>query len=237
MSGFLLHASLIIYALAGYVAEPAVCFLKSSGRQRHWPDESEQELEVIVENAFLAMDVDELARLTDREDPSEPAAMLKTASLVEEWRLAVWVRRLNSEQGVAPITGSVLQRKEERRASLPEGSRPRAVGSSAQAKARMWCRRWRLRWGGRHARIRLREDATLTELRDKAGISGVSLLSMSRLKWYGVGSNSGNHWVPHPKPENEAQVAEYGSSFWNQIGSHFWSRFRFRFWEPMAFCI
>ena len=172
LSGFLLHASLIIYALAGYVAEPAVCFLKSSGRQRHWPDKSKEELELMVENAFLEVDVDELARLTDRGDPSEPAAMMKAVSLVEEWRLAVWVRSLNSEQGVAPSTSSVLQRLEERRASLPEGFRPAAVGRSAQAKARMWCRRWRLRWGGRHARIRLREDVTLTELRDKAGITG-----------------------------------------------------------------
>ena len=37
----LLHTVLIIYALAGYTAEPAVKYLVNSGRKRHWPDKSE----------------------------------------------------------------------------------------------------------------------------------------------------------------------------------------------------
>ena len=89
---FLLYCSLIIYALAGYVAEPAANFLKNSGRQRHCPDKSEEELERMVEDAFLQVCVEELARLTDFADPSDAAAMKKAASVVEQRRLTVWAR-------------------------------------------------------------------------------------------------------------------------------------------------
>ena len=163
------HTALIIYVEAGYVVEPATTFLANSGRQRHWPTKSEEELAEMVENLFLEVDdMDEFANLTSKCEPSDPEAMRKAIAYVEQWRLATWVTGLNSAHGVAPTTDSVLQRKEAMRLQLPEDVRPQAVGSSSDAKARVWCRRWRLRWGARHARVRIREDVSLEEKRTKA---------------------------------------------------------------------
>ena len=169
MSTNLLHTVLIIYALAGYTAEPAVKYLVNSGRKRHWPEKSEEEVAAMVEDCFLQVDVDDLACLTDKADPSDATAMKAALKYVEEWRLVVWARGLNSEQGVAPSTDSVLRRLENNRLSLPEAVRPDAVGTSAQSKARVWAQKWRLRWGARHRKIRLREDIPLPEMRSKAG--------------------------------------------------------------------
>ena len=238
LSGFLLHASLIIYALAGYVAEPAVNFLRSSGRQRHWPDKSDEELEVMVENAFMQVDVEELARLADREDPSEPAAMKKAVSLVEQWRAAVWVRNLNSEQGVAPSTRSVLLRLEEQRESLPEGARPASIGTSEQAKARMWCRRFRVRWGGRHARIRLREDVSLTELREKEGTpGGTPLFGETQTHDVNLVPILGASLASFPVTKTRLMEVIFGSNFENQIGSNFGNQIGSNFRNQVCFAL
>ena len=167
LSTLFLRTVLIIYAVAGYVAEPAVKFMSLGGRKRHWPDKSDEELEEMLGRFFLQHDLSELALLIDTEDPSDPVAMKAAMVCVEEWRLAAWAERLNSEIGVAPSTESVLQRWEERRAGIPEAVRPRSLGTSAVGRARVWAGSWRQRWGGRHGRIQLRGAISLEELMEK----------------------------------------------------------------------
>ena len=167
LSGSPLHTALIIYSLAGYVVEPAVKFLIASGRKRHWPEKSEMELQTVVEDEFLKIGVAELNALVDVGDSSDSAAMKAALVYAEQWRVVVWTRRLNTEQGVAPSTDSVLQRLSANSDGLPEDVRPPDVGCVADARARMWARRWRRRWGGRHAKVRVREDIPLPELRSK----------------------------------------------------------------------
>ena len=75
---------------------------------------------------------------------------------------------MNEDKGVAPSTQAVLEKAEEIRAGLPEAARPAAQGTSAEARSRMWLRRWRLRWGGKLARIRLREELSQQDMAEKA---------------------------------------------------------------------
>ena len=78
-----------------------------------------------------------------------------------------WARGLNTDKGVAPNTDAVLRRLETRRMALPETGRAPDRGTIAEARARMWASRWRRRWGGRHGRIRARDDVPLREMRSK----------------------------------------------------------------------
>ena len=164
---FLKHTALIIYRFAGYTAAPACKFLMNAGRQRKWPAKADEDLEQMVEDLFLAVRLEEFDALTDQNAPSDEAAMKKALAVVEEWRLVVWAQSLN-DRGVAPSTSSVLQQLDNSCARLPDEVRPRDVGVIEQARARMWCWRWRSRWGARHGRVRIREDISVPEMVRKA---------------------------------------------------------------------
>ena len=168
LSSFLLHASLIIYSLSGYTAGPAAKFLLNNGRKRHWPEKREEELEAMVEGLFLEFDLQALTALADVNEPSHPEAMRAALAYVEQWQVVQWTSRLNARQGVAPSTERVLREFARRRLDLPDGVRPKSVGSASDAKARMWLGAWRRRWGGRYGRIRVREHVVVPEMRFKA---------------------------------------------------------------------
>jgi len=167
LSDFLLHATLIIYVLTDYKMEPAIKFLAANGRKRHWPEKSDEECEGLVECLFLEADLTDLVAWTDLEDPADIDAMRAALVYVQQWGLVEWARRLNSECGVAPSTESVLQRLEDKRQGVPVRVRPSCIGSSSTVKGRMWASSWRRRWGGRHGRIRIQDDVSMPELRQK----------------------------------------------------------------------
>ena len=162
------HVLLIIYALAGFTATPAMKFLASDALRRKWPAKSEEELQVLVEGVFLDVNDAELNDLCYLPEPRDPAAAKEAVRWSEEWRVAKWIQVLN-DRGVAPPTASVLERFEQQRQAVPEGVRPDARGSAAETRGRMYARRFRARWGAKHQRIRPREDLTPEEMRQKAG--------------------------------------------------------------------
>ena len=168
LTAFVSDVALIIYVLAGYSLEPAIRFLHSVGQKRRWPQKSEDELGFIVEQLFLSAGPDDTAGLADTTAPSKPAALRAAMKWVQEWGLVSWTRRLNEDKGVAPSTQAILEKAEEMRTRLPETARPAAQGTSAEARSRMWIRRWRLRWGGQLARIRLREELSQQDMAEKA---------------------------------------------------------------------
>ena len=161
LAGGLAHIVLIIFVLCGYRAEAAVHYLADHGRKRGWP------AKVVVENVFMAIDVDDLVALCDLEDPRDLGAAKVAVRVSEEWRLKHWVERLNFERGVAPSTEMVLARWAERREELPLICRPPDLGVAAEARSRAWAMRWRRRWGGRHGRIRVRDDLSTEEMQAK----------------------------------------------------------------------
>jgi hypothetical protein len=168
LSTFMLHVVLIAYALCEYKTPAAIKFLMVTGRKRRWPEKHESELQELVENAFLQCDLDELADLSDKENPTHPEAFAAAARYSEEWTMAVFVEEQNMRLGLAPSTEFLLDRWRQRRLMYPEASRPLDPGLVVESKARKWAHRWRIRWGARHGRIRVRDEVPTEEARTKA---------------------------------------------------------------------
>lgn len=152
----LLHTVLIMYVLADNAVEPSIVFLRQRARQRHWPERSDEDIGSLVEDAFLAADVDALASLSDLDNPSDSAALAAALDYVEQWRVQAWTEARN-RLGTAVPTRDVLSQFQERQAALPLALRPRAWGTSEMGSARMRLTRWRQRWGGRVTSLRPRE--------------------------------------------------------------------------------
>jgi hypothetical protein len=168
----MLHVTLIMFVLADCKVEPPVLeFLKCQGRQRHWAAKSDDELAVVVEDAFRDADLGHMASLSDVEEPSDPPAMLVAAGRMLQGCLASWVEEQNRVRGVAPSTATVLLRFEALRLQVPEAFRPSPWGTSDAASSRVKMDRWRRRWGGRYGALRKREFVPVAVMREKAGVA------------------------------------------------------------------
>ena len=121
-------------------------------------------------DVVLAMESATLLALCDVDAPSDGQAMAVAARFVAEWRLHVWTHAAN-RKGVAPPTGSLLDRYEEHRQEFPEPIRPDEWGNVSSFAARMLAVRWRKRWSGRVARIRTQDVVPVEELRQKACVA------------------------------------------------------------------
>ena len=165
------HAALIIYVNTGYCAEPAVKYLDNCGKMRHWPPKCDAELAAMVEDVFLQADEVEIAALADPADPTDVAAFRAAVPYVEQWMMVSWALDQNVHKGLAPSTSTVLDRLEARRRRLPPATRPGPSGSATEVRGRVWGLRWRRRWGGRHAKIRTREDQSLDDMRAKVWVA------------------------------------------------------------------
>ena len=163
LMGPLLTTTLMIYALADCTTAPASRYLMIAARRRRWPEKEEEEVARMVEEYFLAAQPEQLAALLDPDTTSDKNALKEAVGFVEQWRLQVEVSGLNYKQGVAPSTDAVLKRYEKNVAELSPDVRPPLRGTSDDAAARMWARRWRIRWGGKLGKIKVAEDAPSVE--------------------------------------------------------------------------
>ena len=57
LTDWLQHVILILYYLAGYRPGVAIHYLAASARKRKWPRKADEELRVLVEDAFLNVDL------------------------------------------------------------------------------------------------------------------------------------------------------------------------------------
>ena len=132
----------LVHWLAPAEPSAAVAFLEKQ-RPRdatvlaHWP----RQLEIAEAQTPEA----ERSRLTTAPGTAEEHRRLKRATgWLEEFGLHSWIDTLNRRQGIAPVTGVVLQEVERRRVSAAAGP----LGVHVKAKHRQqWLRRWRRRWG------------------------------------------------------------------------------------------
>ena len=202
---------LAIFLLAQYQAAPAIKFLHHIGQKRSWPQKDDEELERIVEDLFLAADVEQLGRLVDLDEPEDSAVATEALQYLEEWRAVEFVRDANSRLGVAPSTEDILRKLEANRLQIPESLRPVSKGTATQAKARMWAKRWRERWGGCYGKLRLRDDTPVAEMQEKDCLFGV-----------GSGAESGTHFGAGFRPGRFV----FGSWSDAESGTNFGAGFR-----------
>lgn len=170
------RSALIVYALAGYEAEPAVRYLEQVGRRRGWPTAAEEYLRSLVEGWFLGVDEHELSGWADAASPSDYAAMQDALPFVEEWRLVAWARSQNVEKGAVPSTSDLLDRLGQERLVAGRAA-PYARGTTADGAARMWATRLRRRWGGHYGALPQTDELPLAEMRSKARAGGGSFIA------------------------------------------------------------
>ena len=115
LSELLKQIVLILFGLAGEDACAAAAFLEREAAKRQWPSRPHEELRKEVEDLFMAIDLDAYTTLCDASGSSEPKAMQAAMAFWQEFSLAEWVRDANMSKGVAPSTGSVLDRYERQR--------------------------------------------------------------------------------------------------------------------------
>ena len=165
LSGQLRDEALLIFMLADCDSDPAVKHLASRARQHHWPDKDCTDIAALVSSAFLEAGFPTLAALLDTDAPSNQRALTHADGHVHQWSLAQWTKRQNAK-GVAPSTQSVLDQCEAARAVLPASVRPRSWGKGGAARAK--ASRWRKRFKGRYAKLRVRQDVPVPVMQEKA---------------------------------------------------------------------
>ena len=174
LSGHALRVALIAYGLAEYRAEASAKYLAAFGRQRGWPQKTEEQLARMVEDAFLAVQADVFAAMTDDRAPTDHAAIVEAIVYVQQFRAAEWARRQTLTAGVAPSTASLLRYVERDRLRWHAAVRPPSRGAVEEKRARAWVRRFRVRWGGYYGRIRIREPATVEASFEKAAAVSIN---------------------------------------------------------------
>ena len=114
----------------------------------------------------------------DAETPIDRTALETAVEYVHQWRLQSWTLEQN-RKGITPSTAAVLAEFESRRLQQPDGSKPKAWGSSEQGGARMRVSRWRQMFNGRFGKLKVRELVPTEILRNKVFRVCLSLLPPS----------------------------------------------------------
>ena len=127
-------------------------------------------LEQILEDHFLASDVDRLMSWVDPSTTRLSHTVLKVAQqFVKGHLLADWVRRTNVIQGIVVRTESLIGRFN---ASVAVDFSSNVVLSMVQTNAhptgRKWAQRWRSKHGAVVGKLRVREAISKEEMHEKA---------------------------------------------------------------------
>ena len=166
--------ALLIYVAADCCTDPAVVYLTSIGRERHWfdlADKSEDDLARLVDELFFSH-ISEVLELCDPEAPRDPDAMRDALEYVVQWYTLQWNHSQN-RCGFFPVTQQVAEQFELLGAQWPDALRPRRwVGTpGARKKATRWRRRFKVRFGA----ARAREVLPVEEMQAKALRAGVGI--------------------------------------------------------------
>ena len=168
LTGWQKNVAMVIYNMAEYQTAPVVKFLQQTARRRQWPVKAEEDLVRIIEDVLLESDAAEVVAMADLQDPQDPSVATEALKYIHEWRAVVHVQDMNERLGLAPSTENILQKLEANRLAIPEPLRPPCRGTAAEAAARNWAFRFRVRSGARYGKIRICDGISLAEMQEKA---------------------------------------------------------------------
>ena len=163
----ILSAALVVYERCSWVAEPSVAFLHGVARRKRWPPRSDEDVEMLLEQAFLDFDIDELGQLQSLHDALDPTLKRRVHRHVNEWQVVLWGRGLNSDHGVAPSTASLLHKAREVPGVVPVSATGTTITGRPDNKARAWAGRFRKKWRARIGKVRLDSSVNPTERQAK----------------------------------------------------------------------
>ena len=174
---------LMVYVLAHCRAEVAVAFALGKGRGPRFefpchaeeePSDLSCELTVLIEEAYIKVDMDHLVNLFDNPDYYGSVAQVHLATrYVMEYDLFHWVVSQNCEKGVAPVVVSMY----ETAASLVPAEAPQFAQVRLESAFAMvgvaaytWLKSFRRRWYAKVGKIEIGTDLPQEELQRKAGL-------------------------------------------------------------------
>jgi len=170
LSQWTLQTALLVALLLNYdFAAGAEWLHQRRRRGTQLPDGScPEQTASSLEDFFLNCDVDELALWCDAEHSPLSRTVRKTASaFVHGHRLAQWVRQRNVQGAAVPVQTLV------NKYNMGIGSDASGLSSvlpappSMFSSGRMWARRWRLKYGARHAAVKVEARLPVESLRQK----------------------------------------------------------------------
>ena len=170
------RVALSIFMLTEYATEPVVKYLQTCARMRHWPPKEDTAVAEMVDQLFLASDMDEAAALSDTAEPLDEAVLMTALKHADQWNVVQWCKLQNEMHGTAPSSQAMLDKLEQRRLQTPVQSRSASMGTTALSRGRAWARRLRLRWSGRFKAIPAGERVSTVDLVAKAAGAEIATL-------------------------------------------------------------
>ena len=83
------RAALILFDKGQHGLAAAAAFLAQEAQRRQWPEKPLEEVRMLPQSWFLAIDIDEFAALCDAANPKDPAAMRLATKF---WPKVIWHR-------------------------------------------------------------------------------------------------------------------------------------------------
>ena len=161
------RVALGLYMMADAVAEPVVLYLKQIGRQRHWPDRADDDVERLIVNEYLRADMCELLALTDEAHPLDAGALAQALRRLAEWSVVTWTRCQN-DKGICPSSIALMDQLRQRRPDfLKRRADSRPLPASGGGGARKHVARLRVRYGAHMGRMRPREELPIATMQAK----------------------------------------------------------------------
>lgn len=159
------NVALLVYFLASYNPEPASLFLARAFKRKYRDDSEQPPWERRVEDLFLECDEHQLAQDADKNVTPVPDTLKKAQAFLKEWNMFRYVRRQNLQQGVAPTTQMLLERKHYEEWGTGRGMDEPMTHHAGHEKGRVWAAKWRRRWNVRVKTLRAMEDISLEDKR------------------------------------------------------------------------
>ena len=206
IEGIRLEILLTIYVLADCRHEPAVSYLRRIGRQHRWPQKSDTELTVLVQDMFLAADINQLANLANFDNRDDIHRLRAATDYVWQWRLSSWTAQQN-DKGITPPTSLVLDEWAKSCMAVPLDLRPPYWGNAAFASSRMRALRWRRRFGGRIGAIRVCQHTPVDVMQNKASSVEMAYASLRHRSHIYTTSLSWNFQPESMSPDAASCVA------------------------------
>ena len=169
LSTFVLNVVLILFSLSQSTCPCPVAFLCQHGQAKGWPAKEEEDLVIIVQQAFMQIDLDAYVNLTDSDNSSNPTAMQVAIRFRSSYSTQGWVKGLNQGKGIAPPSALVGAKLAEFQSQYPMHFGYRNMSLPWQSNYRVVVHRWRRSFGNRYGRIRRRDVISSREMQDKVG--------------------------------------------------------------------
>ena len=218
LSLFMANVVLILFALSQNTCECAVAFLKQHGEKKGWPSRLDEDLVTIVNDTFLAIDLDAFVGLTDAGSSSNQQAMKVAVRFRSLYATQCWVKGLNQGKGIAPPSSLVSGKIEELQRQYPAFFAYRNLNLPFQSNYRVMVHRWRRSFGNRYGSIRRRDALSEEEMQAKASALVVSAAPYTQLRLLPQ--------TPFLGP-NLTRILE-------PVRGHFWDPFWVQKWVPWA---